>query len=418
MLSNVPATIIFYVLNHSNSDTFAVILAFNVLKLFRLVRITKLLGESHAVSDFILKHDSQWVALGKFSILIVILVHWFACIWCWVAYVENGSFDFSETNNWIHAWVLESGGGENAPEPYGPNNAWDRYILAFFWACQTVTSIGYGNISPQTKAEWWVASILQLIAGVCWSYVIGGLIGIVRGMSERNQEFGSRSDDAIDLFRAFRKDNEIYDDGTQQAVISCNEVTMRIRSYIHQQYKHSKNIGCISSLNDNYPILKTLPPDLQRQASLLILRGDLDYISYLSSYYLSVEEQGRLAMQCMLLEFPAGERVDSLVGPQNLGRGIYLVHSGSAFLTSKRAKKKVRHTLLTVGSLIGVGRVLMEDDHKDIDGMSMFFLTYSKVLFIPRAAVLEALNEESWKGSARWIYARATLGHSDTKVIK
>mmetsp|Transcript_1462 Transcript_1462/g.2223 ORF Transcript_1462/g.2223 Transcript_1462/m.2223 type:complete len:633 (-) Transcript_1462:211-2109(-) len=426
MLSNVPATIVFYVMHYKianqylgeeqkkDENTFAIILVFNVLKLFRLARIAKLLGESQAVSDFYAKNNSQAVSLVRYSILIVVLVHWFACLWCWVAYLENGNFDFSQTNNWIHGWVDENIPlGENAPQPYGPYNAGDRYMLALFWASQTITSIGYGNIAPQTRVEWCVSSFLQIIAGISWAYVIGGLITVVKGFNERKEEYGRRCDGATSLIKAFRRENEVQDQSTEQVIIGCDEVTNRIRAYVQKQYKYSNHIGCVSSISDNFPILHSLPPDLQRQASLLILRGNLDNISYLSSYYLSPEEQGRVAMQCMQLEFPAGETIHTDRGPNNIGRGIYLMYSGSAYSIFKLKKNKDKHSLLTVGSMIGCGRVLIEDGHEDCVGTKIFFLTYSKVLFIPRQAILEGMNEVAWKGSGRWIYVRTVLGHRD-----
>ena len=87
--------------------------------------------------------------------------------------MEVGSFSFllmRTKDNWIGYWYknnYETGG----LDPLGWDNDLNRYVLSLFWAIQTITSIGYGNIPPFTPVEWWVGSFLQLIAGILWAYM-------------------------------------------------------------------------------------------------------------------------------------------------------------------------------------------------------------------------------------------------------
>ena len=37
----------------------------------------------------------------------------------------------------------------------------------------TVTSIGYGDVTPMTSAEFWIVSFIMLIGGIMWAYIIG-----------------------------------------------------------------------------------------------------------------------------------------------------------------------------------------------------------------------------------------------------
>ena len=56
------------------------------------------------------------------------------------------------TLTWISSWYAGSyvEGGIN---PIGWGNAHERYHLCLFWAIQSITSIGYGNIAPVTTVE-------------------------------------------------------------------------------------------------------------------------------------------------------------------------------------------------------------------------------------------------------------------------
>mmetsp|Transcript_21424 Transcript_21424/g.32530 ORF Transcript_21424/g.32530 Transcript_21424/m.32530 type:complete len:583 (+) Transcript_21424:201-1949(+) len=418
MLSIVPYDLIYWFYEELLGTQKAVILAFGILKLLRLLRIRSLTQESQVVINIRLKHNSRYIRLAKFSFLIILMSHMLACFWCWIAYIENGSLSFGESHNWISGWVDDNEPlSEKSLHPYGLSNHTDRYVLALFWGIQTVTSIGYGNIVPQTVTEFWIACFLQLLAGIFWSYFLGGLLNVVAGFDERLEFFGERSDDATDLIRGFQIDNEDTNMGrTTLFPIEKKDVTRRIRKYIYTQHRGSGAQGCVITLDDMFPVIKTLPPMLQEQSCVLLFRGYFNFIPYLSSYYLGTRAQAQIVKQCVQLELPAGETIEMDSGPEGLGRGIYIMQIGCAVSRVWEDKKyRWKRSLFVTGTMIGMGKVLLEDTHDDVTGTRLFFMTHSKVLFVPRTAILTALekNPEAWKGSGRWIYARTVLSKSD-----
>ena len=115
-------------------------------------------------------------------------------------------------------------------------------------------------------------------------------------------------------------------------------------------------------------------------------------------------------MQCYFLEFSAGATYKVCGESMVPGRGVFVMIKGigsvglSSFINDRQ--------LLIEDSIAGMGTVLVEDNHPSIKGQFLRFLTYSQVLFIPRAAILVALEKNDragWKGSGRWIYARTLL---------
>jgi hypothetical protein len=79
------------------------------------------------------------------------------------------------TPNWISFWY-NNYYEEGSLNPANPDSFLDRYILSLFWAVQTITSIGYGNVLPFTTAEYFVSSALMLLSGIIWAYIIGKMI--------------------------------------------------------------------------------------------------------------------------------------------------------------------------------------------------------------------------------------------------
>ena len=70
--------------------------------------------------------------------------------------------------------------------------------------------------------------------------------------------------------------------------------------------------------------------------------------------------------------------------------------------------------IVTTDTAFGGSQTLVEDDTcKDSLGM-LEILAFSKVVFIPRSAVLKALdrNPRAWKDCARWKYLQEVLRQS------
>ena len=277
-------------------------------------------------------------------------------------------------------------------------------MLSLFWAIQTITSIGYGNIMPLTFVECCVGSILQLVAGLMWAYIIGGIVQVAASMDPVKNVYEYRKEQANELIKEFTSNHGNNPDWDQTAD--------SIRMYLSDQKKKCRNAGFTSNLTHRFPVIETFSPELKRKSSFLVVRNHLETIPYISSRFLSNVEQSYVAENCTFLEYPGGERMEiTSRGIENLGRGVLLITAGTVSLVKLNCRtNRVKMKMLFRGDVIGEDEVIVENSNKlladTVDYVS--FPEYTRLVFIPQNAIMSALfrNAKAWKDCARWKYLK------------
>ncbi|KAJ1511876.1 hypothetical protein HMI56_004828 [Coelomomyces lativittatus] len=146
-------------------DLFALTEKENQLNLLSYLRLLKVLRTSKLILWFDkeenkLKATAQ-LKMGKFSIYIILLTHWCACIWYFIAC--DGST--CAPSSWAVKWYT----GEELRSPS------TMYIGALYWTVMTMTTTGYGDIHAVNEKEQ-LFSIFCMIMGVFLYGYIGGTI--------------------------------------------------------------------------------------------------------------------------------------------------------------------------------------------------------------------------------------------------
>ena len=54
-----------------------------------------------------------------------------------------------------------------------------------YWACQTVTTVGFGDICSKTEAEYIICLIWMAVGTLVYTYTVGNIISIITDEDEK-----------------------------------------------------------------------------------------------------------------------------------------------------------------------------------------------------------------------------------------
>jgi hypothetical protein len=194
-----------------------------ILKVIRLLRLVKLLRIMRA-SRVMKRLENQIglsfraISLIKFLVMILVLVHWIACLWNLIPGLQGDTSDLDECcASWHDGRVVMSDGDfepefnlstEEMPEcPYSwlchlsfrtegrfdYDDPLQKYIRGFEFAILAL-GVGYGQAVPQTVTEQVTAIFCILVFGSVYAYVLGSICGIVSNTDPATAEYRQKMD--------------------------------------------------------------------------------------------------------------------------------------------------------------------------------------------------------------------------------
>ena len=132
-----------------------------LFKLLKLARIYRAVRVFEAYAETLLKYH-VFVTVSKMLLTLSLMSHFMAC--------GYGS---------VYNFAREDHSGREGLH-------WELYIAALYWAVQTLTTVGYGNVVPQTVAERLIACGVMLLGGFIFSYIISKVSAVLDPESATN----------------------------------------------------------------------------------------------------------------------------------------------------------------------------------------------------------------------------------------
>ena len=159
-----------------------------MLRTLRLIKLSKLLTGTRIIKRWETQVAINYAAISLFKCLVgmLLLSHWFACIWGLQA-----SFADSKLNTWLGGssdlCQLDSQGTMVCE---GPGT---QYASAIYWAVMTITSIGYGDISatPGNVSEHIMCTLLMTGGAIGWGIVLGTIVQNLSSLDPEGDEFSA-----------------------------------------------------------------------------------------------------------------------------------------------------------------------------------------------------------------------------------
>ena len=152
-----------------------------LLRLFRLFKLLRIIRASTVFRRFEASLPINYAAFSliKFTVFTITIAHWMACGFMLVADIQPNS----DEDSWISR--IE----EDNNDTYTNRGPFDRYVTCFYWGMTTMSTIGYGDITPVTTIERVYATFSQLVGASIFAYVVGAVCGIITSLDEKNTEF-------------------------------------------------------------------------------------------------------------------------------------------------------------------------------------------------------------------------------------
>ncbi len=207
------------------SETHRVI---RIVRLLRLSRLLKLMRFNKISQDWHTNRvlNQSVVRLVFFSFWITLIAHWLACGWILLGGVDDPAHDGRE------------------------------YISALYWAVTTLTTVGYGDITPITLPQTIYTMVVMLFGVAVYGYVIGNISTLLVNTDEAKARYVSK----IEELNAFFTDKCLP-----------YELQEKIRDYYNHLWQSS--LG-----HDENQILNDLPPTLRTEVALFLNRDIIQMV--------------------------------------------------------------------------------------------------------------------------------------------
>ncbi|KAL4456602.1 hypothetical protein ABPG74_000709 [Tetrahymena malaccensis] len=236
----------------------------------------------------------NWLKLLKLECLILIIAHIASCIFIRIALSEQQE----GKTNWLDHYSFDT------------YNFSDQYLVSIYFMIITMTTTGYGDISPFTQYERVFILIIALVSQNVVGYSISTISDIVKTQSAKKKEF-----------KQFMK--EINKDMNNRNINI--QLQHKIRKYVEYLYiQNTKK----SSFDTN--ILEILPYQLKEEVLLEINKEMISNISYLGIQKFSLESQKQITLLIKQKVYFPGEIIFKF---GELNDKIYYINQGQVNLS-------------------------------------------------------------------------------------
>ncbi|KAL2078713.1 hypothetical protein ACEWY4_026398 [Coilia grayii] len=151
----------------SDETTTTLIGLLKTARLLRLVRVARKLDRY-----------SEYGAAVLFLLMctFVLIAHWLACIWYAIGYVERPYMK----SGWLDTLAEQLGKTYNFSDPTSGPSIKDKYVTALYFTFSSLTSVGFGNVSPNTNSEKIFSICVMLIGSLMYASIFGNVSAIIQ----------------------------------------------------------------------------------------------------------------------------------------------------------------------------------------------------------------------------------------------
>uniref|UniRef100_A0A8C1ZHJ3 Potassium voltage-gated channel subfamily H member 7 n=1 Tax=Cyprinus carpio TaxID=7962 RepID=A0A8C1ZHJ3_CYPCA len=167
MVAAIPFDLLIF--GSGSDDTTTLIGLLKTARLLRLVRVARKLD----------RYSEYGAAVLMLLMCIFALIaHWLACIWYAIGNVEKPYLEHKI--GWLDNLEVSLGKRCNSSEHCSGPSIKDKYVTALYFTFSSLTSVGFGNVSPNTNSEKIFSICVMLIGSLMYASIFGNVSAIIQ----------------------------------------------------------------------------------------------------------------------------------------------------------------------------------------------------------------------------------------------
>nr|XP_057917628.1 potassium voltage-gated channel subfamily H member 2-like isoform X3 [Doryrhamphus excisus] len=296
MVAAIPFDLLIYrsgeevVRGGGEGETTTLIGLLKTARLLRLVRVARKLDRY-----------SEYGAAVLFLLMctFALIAHWLACIWYAIGNVERLT---SAGIGWLDTLADQLGRPYNDSILGSGPSIRDKYVTALYFTFSSLTSVGFGNVSPNTNSEKIFSICVMLIGALMYASIFGNVSAIIQRLYSGTARYHTQ----MMRVREFIRFHQIP-----------NPLRQRLEEYFQHAWSYTNGI-------DMNAVLKGFPECLQADICLHLNRTLLQNCKAFKGSTKGCLRA--LAMRFKTTHAPPG---DTLVHAGDLISALYFISRGS-----------------------------------------------------------------------------------------
>ncbi|KAA0713433.1 Potassium voltage-gated channel subfamily H member 7 [Triplophysa tibetana] len=143
-----------------------------LLKTARLLRLVRVARKLDRYSEY------GAAVLMLLMCIFALIAHWLACIWYAIGNVEKPYL--KNTIGWLDNLGVSIGKQYNSSDSNSGPSIKDKYVTALYFTFSSLTSVGFGNVSPNTNSEKIFSICVMLIGSLMYASIFGNVSAIIQ----------------------------------------------------------------------------------------------------------------------------------------------------------------------------------------------------------------------------------------------
>ena len=291
LLANLPLGMLLWLAGDPQVGDFSLLLWVRLLTFLRLARFFVILRRWESLSWT----NPGFLRVFKYVCVVLIFTHCIACLWFATAYADGFPAE---------SWVVTA--GIETAEPL------TQYVRSLYWTITTMTTVGYGDISPGRTVEYLLAIIIMLMGASLYAFIIGGVATMLSNLQAAKSSYWEHIESVEEYLRARRIPAYL---GT------------RVHNYYEYLWDRHKGLN-------EQGLLQDLPESMRLDIMLHLARDVLEHVPMFRSC--SPALRNTLLMALKPATFAPG---NLLVREGEVGKSIVFITRGKAEIIAGQEEK-------------------------------------------------------------------------------